>query len=232
MSKPARVLEFFLARLDDKCSSISRFPDHLPDTLKALIARFPAGSLQLEVGIQTFNPAVQALISRKQDNNKTENNVRWLRTESQAHIHADLIFGLPGEDIESFAQGFDRLVGINPHEIQVGVLKRLRGTPIARHTAAHHMRYSPYPPYTVLATDCIDFPTMQRLTRFARYWDMIEFRAVSRRLGADLGRCTIRAFPIARRLALYRNPANAPDCTRSFVRFGACGFSRDHGMFE
>ena len=170
----ARILEFFLARLDDKLFlHFEVIPDHLPDTLKALIARFPAGSLQLEVGIQTFNPAVQALISRKQDNDKTENNVRWLRTKSQAHIHADLIFGLPGEDIESFAQGFDRLVGINPHEIQVGVLKRLRGTPIARHTAAHHMRYSPYPPYTVLATDCIDFPTMQRLTRFARYWDMI-----------------------------------------------------------
>ena len=35
------------------------------------------------------------------------------------------------------------------------------------------MVYDPYPPYTVLATSLIDFPTMQRLVRFARYWDLV-----------------------------------------------------------
>ena len=35
------------------------------------------------------------------------------------------------------------------------------------------MVYDPYPPYTVLATDKIDFATMQRLVRFARYWDLV-----------------------------------------------------------
>ena len=35
------------------------------------------------------------------------------------------------------------------------------------------MRYTPYAPYTILATDRIDFTTMQRLVRFARYWDLI-----------------------------------------------------------
>ena len=170
----ARILEFFLARLDEKLFvHFEVIPDHLPDKLKELIARFPAGSLQFEVGIQTFNPEVQALISRKQDTAKTEENLRWLREHSQAHIHADLIVGLPGEDVASFAQGFDRLAALNPHEIQVGILKRLRGTPIDRHTEAHGMRYDPHPPYTVLATDRIDFATMQRLTRFARYWDLI-----------------------------------------------------------
>ncbi len=169
-----RILEFFLARMDEKLFvHFEVIPDHLPEPLKELIARFPAGSLQFEVGIQTFNPEVQALISRKQDTPKAEENLRWLRNESHAHIHVDLIIGLPGEDMASFAQGFDRLAGLNPHEIQVGVLKRLRGTPIIRHTEAYDMRYSPYPPYTVLSTDRIDFPTMQRLVRFARYWDLV-----------------------------------------------------------
>ncbi len=170
----ARILEFFLARLDEKLFvHFEVIPDHLPDTLKTLIARFPPGTLQFEAGIQTFNPEVQPRISRRQDDAKAADNLRWLRAHSNAHLHVDLIIGLPGEDMASFGAGFDKLVALNPHEIQVGILKRLRGTPIVRHTETYGMRYSPYPPYTVLATGCIDFPTMQRLTRFARYWDMI-----------------------------------------------------------
>jgi hypothetical protein len=88
-------------------------------------------------------------------------------------MHVDLIAGLPGEDVESFARGFDQLVALGPHEIQFGILKRLRGTPIIRHTEPYKMVYDPYPPYTVLATDRIDFGTMQRLVRFARYWDLV-----------------------------------------------------------
>ncbi len=169
-----RILEFFLERLDDKLFvHFEVIPDHLPEQLKALIVKFPAGSLQFEVGIQTLNPEVQALISRKQDAAKTEENLRWLRQESHAHVHVDLIIGLPGEDVASIAHGFDRLVAPKQQEIQVGVLKRLRGTPIIRHTEAYAMRYTPYPPYTILATDRIDFATMQRLARFARYWDLI-----------------------------------------------------------
>jgi hypothetical protein len=169
-----RILEFFLERLDDRLFvHFEVIPDHLPERLKALIVKFPAGSLQFEVGIQTLNPEVQALISRKQDTAKTEENLRWLNQESHAHVHVDLIIGLPGEDVASIAYGFDRMVALKQQEIQVGVLKRLRGTPIIRHTETYAMRYTPYPPYTVLATDRIDFPTMQRLVRFARYWDLV-----------------------------------------------------------
>jgi hypothetical protein len=116
---------------------------------------------------------VQALISRRQDNAAAETNLRWLRERTNAHLHVDLIAGLPGEDLAGFARGFDRLVGMRPHEIQVGILKRLRGAPIARHTEAFGLRFNPQPPYNILATDRIDFPTMQRLSRFARYWDLV-----------------------------------------------------------
>lgn len=168
------ILEFFLGRLDaDTFLHFELIPDHLPEVLKDCIQRFPAGSLQFEIGIQTFNPEVQALISRKQDNAKSMENLRWLRTQSTAHLHTDLIFGLPGEDLASFAQGFDQLIALRPHEIQVGILKRLRGAPIIRHTEAYGMLYNPYPPYNILATDLIDPFTMQQMNRFARYWDLI-----------------------------------------------------------
>ena len=169
-----RILEFFLARMDERLFlHFELVPDHLPEALKSAIARFPPGSLQFEIGIQSLNPAVQALISRRQDNDKALANLYWLREYTHAHIHADLIAGLPGEDLTSFARGFDTLYARRPHEIQVGILKRLRGTPITRHTDRFHMRYNPHPPYNILATDRIDFATMQRIGRFARYWDLI-----------------------------------------------------------
>jgi hypothetical protein len=173
-----RIMQFFLGKLaahpdDPVFAHFEVVPDHLPAALKQSIAQFPPGSLQLEIGVQSFNPAVQALISRKQDNDKSAANIRWLMEHSHAHLHADLIAGLPGEDLESFAKGFDQLIAIGPHEIQFGILKRLRGTPVIRHTDSHKLVFDPNPPYTILATDCIDFATMQRLTRFARFWDMI-----------------------------------------------------------
>ena len=173
-----RIMQFFLDKLaahpeDPVYAHFEVVPDHLPDALKEAIAKFPPGTLQFEIGIQSFNPEVQALVSRRQNNDKAADNIRWLRTHSHAHLHVDLIAGLPGEDMESFARGFDKLVALAPPEIQFGILKRLRGTPIIRHTEPYGLVFDPYPPYTILATDRIDFATMQRLVRFARYWDLV-----------------------------------------------------------
>jgi radical SAM superfamily enzyme YgiQ (UPF0313 family) len=168
------ILEFFLARhRPENFYHFEMIPDRLPEALRETIAKFPAGSVQFEVGIQTFNPVVGKFISRKQDNAKLEENMNWLRANSGVHVHADLIVGLPGEDMESFGAGFDRLIALRPQEIQVGILKRLRGTPIIRHDAEWQMTYNANPPYEILQTRLIDFATMQRLRRFARYWDLV-----------------------------------------------------------
>jgi radical SAM superfamily enzyme YgiQ (UPF0313 family) len=171
------ILDFFLARLeaapdDPLFAHFELVPDHLPDALKEAIVRFPAGALQFEIGIQTWNPEVQARISRRQDDARAEANLRWLREHSLAHLHVDLIAGLPGESLESFGAGFDRLVALRPHEIQVGILKRLRGAPIARHTEAFGLRFADTAPYEVLATDALPAGEVARLSRFARYWDL------------------------------------------------------------
>jgi len=169
-----RILEFFLERLRPGLFlHFEMVPDRLPPELRELLARFPAGTMQLEVGIQTFNAEVASLISRRQNYERLEDNFRYLRAQTGVHLHADLIAGLPGETLESFAEGFDRLVGLGPQEIQVGILKRLRGTPIIRHDAAWDVAWSPMPTYEILRNKLIDFPTMQRLRRFARYWDLV-----------------------------------------------------------
>jgi radical SAM superfamily enzyme YgiQ (UPF0313 family) len=183
-----RILQFFLDRLQAAPQEplhlhFELVPDHLPDALKALIAQFPAGVLQFEIGIQSFNPAVQKNIARRQDDAKTANNIRWLRANSGAHLHCDLIFGLPGESWQSFADGFDRLHALGPHEMQLGLLKRLRGTPLARrsvvagngNTASDDdgMVYATEPPYTVLQTAVLSAPEVQQFARIARYWDLV-----------------------------------------------------------
>ena len=168
------ILEFFLKRYSPgHFYHFEMVPDRLPGNLREIIARFPPGALQFEVGIQTFNAEVSALIKRRQNYERLQENLRFLRTETGVHIHADLIAGLPGESLESLAAGFDRLVALRPHEIQVGMLKRLRGTPIIHHDQKWQMTYNPEPPYEILQNKLIDFPTMQRIRRFARYWDLV-----------------------------------------------------------
>lgn len=168
------ILRFFLERhRPGLFLHFEMIPDRLPEGLRSLIRQFPTGAMQLEVGIQTFNEEVSARISRKQDNAKVEDNLKFLREQTGVHVHADLIVGLPGEDLTSFAAGFDRLVAMGPQEIQVGMLKRLRGTPIVRHDAEWDMVFSSHAPYEILRTSVIDFPTMQRMRRFARYWDLV-----------------------------------------------------------
>jgi radical SAM superfamily enzyme YgiQ (UPF0313 family) len=169
-----RILEFFLARPQPGLFlHFEMIPDRLPADLRQAIARYPPGTLQFEVGVQTFDPAVAATIHRRQDYARLEDNFRFLREHTGVHVHADLIAGLPGESLESFAAGFDRLVALRPQEIQVGLLKRLRGTLIGRHDAEWGMMYSPLPPYEILQNRLIDFTAMQRLRRFARYWDLV-----------------------------------------------------------
>ena len=163
-------------------------PDHLPDRLKDAIAQFPPGVLQFEIGIQSFDVDVQQRISRRQDNAKTQANLRWLLDHSHAHLHTDLIFGLPGESWQTFAQGFDRLYAIGPHEIQLGVLKRLRGTPLAKRSLPgavpeHGMVYDAAPPYTVQRNDAVSADDVQAFIRLARYWDLV---ANSGRFGATM----------------------------------------------
>ncbi len=168
------LLEFFHDRLTPGMFlHFEMIPDRLPEGLREIIARFPPGALQFEVGIQTFDELASRNISRRNNHTRTAENFLWLRTHTGVHLHADLIAGLPGENMESFGRGFDRLLAMQPHEIQAGILKRLRGTPIVRHDAEYGMIYSPRPPYEILETRDITRGEMEELRRFAKYWDLI-----------------------------------------------------------
>ena len=171
-----RILDFFLAKIKTDDPLFAHFeviPDHLPDMLKDAITQFPAGSLQFELGIQTLNTTVQKHISRKTNLTKAHENITWLREHSHAHLHVDLIAGLPSETMDSFAAGFDELYTWRAHEIQLGILKRLRGTPIIRHTELFEMVYSESTPYEIISTKDVSKAELDQFKHFAKYWDAI-----------------------------------------------------------
>lgn len=174
VSTSVAILEFFLARMsDDLYLHFEVVPDNLPEKLQTILQKFPPQSLQFEIGIQTFDIDIQKRISRRQDNDKSKANIHWLREQTGAHLHTDLIFGLPGDTLANFADSFDQLVALNPHEIQVGILKRLRGAPLNRHIDEYQLRFNPLPPYNLLCSRDVSFNDMQQVSRFARFWDLI-----------------------------------------------------------
>lgn len=168
------VLRFFSERMRPGLQiHLELLPTLLPDKLKELLRGFSPGTLRIEVGIQSFDESVNRRIGRHQSAARAESNLRWLTGDSGAHVHADLIAGLPGETLAGLAAGFDRLLDIGPDEIQLGILKLLPGAPLKQFSAEWGMRYNTKPPYDIIENSSIDAPTFKRIKRFARFWEIV-----------------------------------------------------------
>ena len=210
VKRSLRIMEFFLERINGRPSSSAPFvvhfemvPSLFPDELRVMLARFPPGSLRLEIGIQTLNPEVSARIGRVSNPEKEIETLRFLYGNTSAVIHADLIAGLPGEDLDSFGRGFDMLwsafedqcqitkqgVHISDRvEIQTGILKLLPGTPILRRSEYYRMRCGGLPPYEVTETSAMSGEDLSRVKNFSRFWELIVNRKlVSGAKLAELG---------------------------------------------
>jgi hypothetical protein len=172
-------------------------PSRFPQELREMVTRFPPGTLRLEIGIQTFNPKTAALMGRPSDPEQELELLSFLRHKTTAIVHADLIAGLPGEDMRSFAEGFDRLWQVRPTEIQLGILKCLPGTPLTRYNETYKMRYAPEPPYEVLETAALSPEDLGQLQNFARFWELIVNRGAFTALLPDIvpeGEAVFRSF--------------------------------------
>ena len=167
-----KILDFFLAKEAPYFAHFEVIPDHFPSSIKEKIKLFAHGSLQLEIGIQTLNPEIANNISRQLKLDKIKENITFLEHETDAHIHLDLIIGLPGESLDSFGRNLDELVHLSSCEIQIGILKKLSGTFINRHDIEHGMVYSDIPPYDILKSNQLSFNDIQIMKRFARFWDL------------------------------------------------------------
>ena len=193
-----QIIEFFLEKIrvnprpsaDSSSNVVVHFemvPSIFPQELLEVLTHFPPGTLRLEIGIQTLNPEIAARIGRICNPEKELAALCYLREKTNAIIHADLIAGLPGEDLTSFGRGFDMLWNAiapeNPPlgaelatpktEIQLGILKQLPGAPISRCNDSFKMRYNRLPPYEIEETSMMSAKDLQRLKNFARFWELI-----------------------------------------------------------
>lgn len=173
-NRAEQILRFFLERIEPPAYvHFEMVPSRFPDQLRTLLQQFPAGTLRLEVGIQTFTPEVAQTIGRPSNPEKEQEALRFLREKTKAIVHADLIAGLPGETLESFAKGFNLLWAVGPTEIQLGILKKLPGTTIARHDVLFGMKYADLPPYEILETGSFSRSELDEVKNFARFWELI-----------------------------------------------------------
>lgn len=137
--------------------------DLLDDECIALLRSAPAGSLQLEIGLQSFTPAVLEAVHRTADPDRLCANIRALTEKGNLHVHVDLIAGLPSETLPQFAAGFDRAWALGAQQLQLGFLKLLYGSALRQSAAADGCIYDPEPPYEVFATPALSAAQLQRL---------------------------------------------------------------------
>lgn len=112
----------------------------------------PKGSIQLEIGMQSFNEKTLAYINRKTNTIKLIENIKKLLAPANLHIHIDLIAGLPFEDMESFARSFNIGYELRSNMLQLGFLKLLHGAAMREDSEKYPCVFSEKPPYEVIST--------------------------------------------------------------------------------
>ena len=129
----------------------------------ALLEKLRPGLVQLEIGVQTTDPAVLRTVNRRMDMEKLKYAVRRIKKAGNIHQHLDLIAGLPGESLDGFRRSFDETFELGPDDLQLGFLKILKGSPMAEAAADRGILASAAPPYEVLATPQLPYGDLLEL---------------------------------------------------------------------
>ena len=137
----------------------------LDDDEIELISYMRPGLIQLEIGVQTANPDTLREIRRPSDIGSIGEKVARIHAFHNAHIHLDLIAGLPYEDLVSFRKSFDVVYGMQPDQLQLGFLKVLSGSHMADMCIDYDLKYTSRPPYEVLHTKWLLFEDIIELKK-------------------------------------------------------------------
>ena len=122
-----------------------------------LLAVVPDGYIQLEAGVQSLNPESLKAVGRHDLWQKNKEVLADIIAKGNIHVHLDLIAGLPYEDMASFTKGFNELYSLRPHYLQLGFLKVLPGTILAKEAEKWGFNVTKEPPYQVLSTPWLSF---------------------------------------------------------------------------
>ncbi|MDE7284178.1 MAG: B12-binding domain-containing radical SAM protein [Lachnospiraceae bacterium] len=137
----------------------------------SILARLRPGLAQLEIGVQTVNPATLKEIRRASDIGRLRSVVERIIGNGNIHVHLDLIAGLPYEDYESFINSFNMVYAMKPHQLQLGFLKVLKGSYMHEKAADYCIQYTDEPPYEVLSTKWLPY---EKLCILKQVEEMVE----------------------------------------------------------
>lgn len=125
---------------------------------------------RFEVGVQTFNQDTLKAIHRVQNEERLSKNIK-LFSDAGIVMHTDLIAGLPYEDYNSFKESFYKLFKLHSDEIQMGILKLLKGTLMKKEAFEHGVVANQLPPYEVISTKWINKHEMDRIKGVSKILD-------------------------------------------------------------
>lgn len=148
---------------NDKCFHFEIAGDILDNETIEILSTAPVGSIQLEIGMQSFNEETLSYINRKTNTEKLIENIKKLTSNGNIHIHIDLIAGLPKEDYNSFKNSFNIGFSLNANMLQLGFLKILHGSPMSENFEKYGCEYSKEPPYEVISTPYISKNELKEL---------------------------------------------------------------------
>ena len=77
------------------------------------------GFNRLSLGVQDFNPVVQKAVNRIQSEEETFAVIDAARSTGFRSISLDLIYGLPHQTPESFAETLDKIIAVEPDRLSV-----------------------------------------------------------------------------------------------------------------
>lgn len=77
------------------------------------------GFNRISMGVQDFNDKVQKATNRIQPEDMTRQAVSWIRDLGFESLNLDLIYGLPFQSTETFAETVDKIIDISPDRIAV-----------------------------------------------------------------------------------------------------------------
>ena len=161
-------------------------PALLPQSVREVLKAMPHGLLHLEAGIQSLRQKVLDGSLRKGTLEHSLDGLRYLCSLPNLVTHADLIAGLPHYTLKQIYEDIHTLAEYDAGEIQLESLKLLPGTLMRRDAAKLGIRYSPLPPYEVLATEAISSAELQEARRLSRlldaYYNTSAWQALTRSL--------------------------------------------------
>ncbi len=117
---------------------------------------------RFEIGVQTFHQPTLKSIKRKQNNEKLKHVISSL-TNAGYVVHADLIGGLPYENMIQFTDSFHQLLVLYPSEIQLGILKGLSGTKIVENAEGLSLKFDEIAPYIIQENPWMSMNDLNRL---------------------------------------------------------------------